>query len=191
MKEKWKDVSGFEGIYQVSNYGEVRSLDRRDARGRLWEGRMMPTRLNTDKYPTLKLCKDGKYNTVRVHRIVAQEFLIYPNDGNVYEVNHIDRDRTNNRLDNLEYLTHKENVRHSSKVGNYSKFGYKNPRAIKILMTDVLIGIKKEFRTIDECCSYLKFEMKTNTKEASIRDSIRKCCISKRKYFDRYKFKRL
>ena len=191
MKEEWRDVKGFEGIYQVSNYGVIRSLDRYDARMRFRKGRIMPLRLDTDKYLNLKLCKDGKYKTIRVHRVVANNFLEYPIDGKKYEVNHIDRDRTNNRVDNLEYLTHKENVRHSSSVGNYSRFGDKNPRAVKILMTDNLTGDKIKFNTIDDCCSYLKSEMQTETKETSIRDSIRKCCINKTKYFNRYEFKRL
>lgn len=191
MKEEWKDIKGFEGIYQVSNYGIIKSLDRYDSRNRFRKGRIMPLLLNTDGYFQLKLCKDGRYNTVAVHRIVAKHFLEYPIDGKIYEVNHIDRDRTNNRVDNLEYLTHKENVRHSSITGSYSRFGDRNSRAVKILMTDNLTGNKIKFNTIDDCCKCLKEEMQTETKETSIRDSIRKCLINKTKYFNRYEFKRL
>jgi len=191
MKEQWKDIKGFEGIYQVSNYGIIRSLDRFDSRGRFRKGRIMPMVINSDNYFSLKLCRDGNNKTIRVHCVVAKEFLKYPNDGFVYEVNHIDRNRQNNRVDNLEYLTHKENIRHSSKIGVYSQFGEKNSRAVKILMTDLLKEINIEFKTINECCDYLKTELNTNTKETSIRDSIRKCCINKRKYLNRYEFKRI
>lgn len=111
-KEVWKDVSGFEGYYQVSNLGRVRSLDRKvwsEKRGifHFQKGRVLKP-VNIHGYWRVLLSKDGKPAKAIVHRLVAGAFL--PNPENLEYVNHKDENKSNNRLENLEWCTPKYNV---------------------------------------------------------------------------------
>ena len=115
MEEIWKDIAGFEGLYQVSNMGNVKSLERTvcDNRGYY---RTVPERIrkprNTGKgYLAVNLYKDGKAKNYKIHRLVAQAFL--PNPYNLPEVNHIDEDKYNNCVENLEWCTSQYNIEYS------------------------------------------------------------------------------
>ena len=99
MKEIWKDIIGFEGIYEISNLGRIR---------RIKTGRILSTRRYDGWYITVTLYKDKKRYGKLLHRLVAETFV--PNPYNLPEVNHIDEDKTNNRADNLEFCDHKYNV---------------------------------------------------------------------------------
>lgn len=112
----WKEIKGYEGYYEVSDDGRVRSVDRyvtkSDGVIQLRHSREMTLCLNTDGYPTAHLSKDGVSKRLAVHRLVAETFMWI--DGcDSLEVNHIDFDRTNNRISNLEWVTHKENITHT------------------------------------------------------------------------------
>ena len=113
--EIWKDVVGYEGYYQVSNTGIVRSVDRLISKSnginQLRRGKVKSQMLNADGYYAVKLSKRGKDKTLRVHTIVAEAFLNKPS--NTHEVNHKDFNRTNNNISNLEWVTHRENVAHT------------------------------------------------------------------------------
>ena len=89
--EIWKDIEGYEGLYQVSDLGRVRSLDREDAQGRRWKGRMLSSKLRKNGYREVILCRDGKRKYMLVHRLVAEAFL--PNQDNLPQVNHKDEDK--------------------------------------------------------------------------------------------------
>ena len=114
--ETWKDIKGYEGIYQASSYGRIRSLDRYivNSKGKqlFKPGKDITLIPNSDGYLQFKLCRDGSYKTVKVHQIVANTFILKPDDG-TYEVNHIDCNRSNNRVENLEWVTHKDNILYS------------------------------------------------------------------------------
>lgn len=114
MTEVWRDISGYTGVYQVSNLGRVRSLDRYEKCGtfiRKRKGKVLHQSVNRGGYLQLSLLKDGISHTKEVHRLVAQAFL--PNTDNLPEVNHIDCDKTNNSVDNLEWVTREENTAHA------------------------------------------------------------------------------
>ena len=115
MEEIWKDIEGFEGLYQVSNLGRVRSLDRivADSRTgyRTLNGRILSLMNSQRGYQRIKLCKNGKVIIFSVHRLVAQVFI--PNPDNKPEVDHIDTNPSNNRVDNLRWATNLENNRNS------------------------------------------------------------------------------
>lgn len=115
--EIWKAVIGYEDIYEVSNFGNVRSLPRMDSNGHEWKGKTLKQAKSGKNKPYLKvnLCKEGTQKVVYVHRIVAQAFL--PNPENKYDVNHIDGDKLNNKLENLEWVTRKENIKHACDNG--------------------------------------------------------------------------
>ena len=110
MEEIWKDVVGYEGYYQVSNLGRVRSLDRIVSNGRKIKGKILSTKVNTPPYyPRVSLSVNGKMKLVQVHRLVAQAFVYNPDPEHKTQVGHKDESRTNNRADNLEWVTPKEN----------------------------------------------------------------------------------
>ena len=126
MEEIWKDIEGYEGIYQVSNLGRVRSLDRLvPAACALSKGNQVVNYLRKGvilkphiagksgyQYVALSIGDKPKY--CRVHRLVACAFI--PNPDNLPEVNHIDEDKSNNRVDNLEWVTHIQNEHHGTKI---------------------------------------------------------------------------
>lgn len=121
MEEIWKDISGYEGLYQVSNLGRVRGLDR-----------ILKNRYSSFKYKgcVLKQNKANRYNQVclsrgntaknfAVHRLVAKAFI--PNPYNYPCVNHINEDRFDNQANNLEWCTHKYNVNYGTRTKRVSK----------------------------------------------------------------------
>lgn len=112
--EKWKDIKGYEGLYQVSDRGNVASLDYRCTGAR----HLLSLGVLPIGYPVVVLCKDKKQKTAYVHRLVAEAFLEKP-DGKC-EVNHIDSCRSNNNVENLEWVTHSENMVHAHKAGRAS-----------------------------------------------------------------------
>lgn len=102
-KEFWKPVVGYEGLYEVSNMGRIRSLDRIDSLGRKIVGKIKNQRNDLDGYKHVDLFKNGKAKTAKVHREVAMAFI--PNPENLPQINHKDEDKANNRVDNLEWCT--------------------------------------------------------------------------------------
>ena len=125
MEEIWKDIKDYEGYYQVSNLGQVRSVDRTIVRkdGTVYrrKGRILTPIENKDGYYQIKLCKDGKYHTKRIHQLVGLYFLELPSDFDTghYEINHKDCNRKNNVYTNLEWITHIENVRYAIANNNH------------------------------------------------------------------------
>lgn len=116
--EIWKDILGYEGKYQASNTGKIRSLprnaNRTDGMPCKIKGRVLKPAMNKDGYYKCALCVDRKLKSYRVHILVAKTFL-GKKEG--LEVNHIDGNKANNCLDNLELISHRENVIHSFKNG--------------------------------------------------------------------------
>ena len=111
----WRPVKGFEDRYEVSNDGQIRSLDIvlncRGTGTRSHKGKILPQRANCRGYITVNLCKDSRMHTKLVHRLVAEAFI--DNESGKDQVNHIDRDVTNNVASNLEWVTDNENKEHS------------------------------------------------------------------------------
>jgi aspartate carbamoyltransferase regulatory subunit len=116
MQEIWKDVDGYEGLYQVSNTGEVKSLGNDASRKeKILKNFLMPT-----GYYSVILCKNRKIKRFYVHRLVGLAFI--PNPTNKATINHIDGKKGNNLYSNLEWCTQKENIRHAMDVLNYVPF---------------------------------------------------------------------
>jgi len=116
--EVWRDVTGYEGLYQVSNQGRVRGLKR--------GGILKPG--STGKYLFVVLCKDGKRKDSLVHRLVAKEFCERESDSQ-NQVNHINEIGTDNRAENLEWITPIANIRYGTGIKRHSeaqKSGKKN-----------------------------------------------------------------
>ncbi len=121
--ENWKSILGYEGLYEASDFGRVRSIDRVvDANSRwgtprkmLFKGTVLQQFIGTNDYMKVTLSKEGKTKSVEVHRLVYEAFNGKVPDG--MQVNHIDEDRQNNKLTNLNILTPQENTNY----GNHNK----------------------------------------------------------------------
>lgn len=105
--EEWRDIKGFEGLYQVSSLGRVKSL-------KFGRERILTPYKQKDGYLRIYLCKEGEMKRYLVHRLVANAFI--PNPNNLETINHINEIKTDNRVDNLEWMTQKDNKRYSSAV---------------------------------------------------------------------------
>ena len=130
MTEIWKDIQGYEGFYQISNLGNVKSLERVIDKGngilQHRKERIMNKRESVDGYYIAKLNVNKKSTSIAIHILVARHFIDNPN--NYPEVNHKDCNRKNNQVDNLEWCTHQQNVEHSKQLGHYkTKSGCDNP----------------------------------------------------------------
>ena len=116
-KEVWKPIEGYEGYYEVSNLGRVQGLDRTVQQGmrRLAVAqRVLKPWIKDQKYLFVTLCHDGPSIRARVHQLVAAAFLGLRPDG--LQINHLDGNKKNNHVGNLEYVTPSENIRHAVNV---------------------------------------------------------------------------
>lgn len=118
-EEIWKPIVGYEGFYEVSNKGRVRSLKRKVSNGHgfyIKEGRVLAMSKTTTGYWKVELKKSGeKRRSMKVHRLVAFAFI--PNPENKPNINHIDGNPLNNEVENLEWCTQKENLLHATRNG--------------------------------------------------------------------------
>lgn len=116
--ENWKPVKDFEGWYEVSDLGNVRSIDRKvdfeDGRYANYKGQEMSKQNHSAGYYMVVLWKNRKCIRKYIHRLVAEAFI--PNVEGKTFVNHIDGDKTNNNVTNLEWCTHVENIKHAYKM---------------------------------------------------------------------------
>ena len=142
--EEWRAIEGFP-YYEVSNYGRVRSLDKkvRYRHGsRVRKGKILKTHSNRKRhgYVYVGISEGGRQYNAQVHRLVAQAFI--PNPESKPQVNHIDRNVSNNSADNLEWVTSKENVQWSIKCG-------RNPitKGTPIVAIDIATGEKLCFES--------------------------------------------
>ena len=125
-KEKWLDVVGYEGLYQVSNFGRVKSLPRETTSGRV----LKPHINKRNGYVYITLSRENKQEEKRVHILVANAFIGANQEG--LQVNHKDGNKTNNNVTNLEYCTQSENMKHAYAVG------LEKPRGLKVIDLDTL-----------------------------------------------------
>lgn len=118
IEEVWKDIKNYEGMYQISSYGRVRSLDRivNSSCGKTQHkrGKLLTIYYNkrVNVYE-IHLRKDNKRKCFKIHRLVAEAFVYNDDPINKTTVNHIDGNRANNHMDNLEWLTYSDNLEHA------------------------------------------------------------------------------
>lgn len=173
QNEIWKEITGYEGLYEVSNLGNVKSLERnivrKDGTNYYIPERILRPCKSSKGYLNIGLNKNGRAKSYKVHRLVAEAFI--PNPENKLEVNHINADKTDNRVDNLEWATRKENVQHSIDEGLQTMFGVKNNKrstpVAKYDNNNVLIAVYPSMREasrqtgihqsdICKCCKNVK-----------------------------------
>ena len=111
----WKDINGFEGLYQVSSSGDVKRIAYNHKLTVNKKPKILKQFFLKGNYATVRLCKDGMLKTYYVHKLVAEAFIESPPHCPLcktpFEINHIDTNSKNNHYKNLEYTTHKDNVK--------------------------------------------------------------------------------
>ena len=169
--EIWKDIVGFEGLYQISNYGNVKSCKRlvnsKSGSQRLVNEKLLSLGKDKDGYLMAILCQDATKKTVKIHRLVADAFIDKINGKNL--VNHIDSEKSNNLFSNLEWVSSLENNCHRKSKSKYSSkyIGVSYHKRDKIFRSSIcfngknvyLGSFKKEEDAYKKRCDY---EIKNN-----------------------------
>lgn len=165
--EVWKNIAGFDG-YQVSSNGKVKSIERLikgyGTRIKRQKERILVSVPNHSGYHRLSLRRNNKSTNVSVHRLVAESFIVNPE--NKPEVNHIDGDKSNNNVLNLEWCTSSENQKHSYVSGLHSQTGSRNAFS-KINEQDVKI-IRCKYATGKITCTDLAKEFQVSVPTVSM-----------------------
>ena len=125
MEEIWKDVKDYEGLYQISNLGRIKSLPKKTNNQYSNIEIIMKQPLQGIGYYSIQLRKDKKFKTLMVHRLLSEVFI--PNPENKKQVNHINGIKSDNRLENLEWVTSSENMKHAFRTGLKSNHGEFHP----------------------------------------------------------------
>ena len=178
-KEVWKDIQGYKGLYKVSNLGRVKHLPYEYMFNNtkiIKKEHMLKPYRNNCGYMLVSLSNHRRTKQFFIHRLVASAFI--PNPNNLPEVNHKDEDKTNNKVDNLEWCTRKYNMNYGTRIeralktrkDNYSNRlikEYKTPKAKKkeekvlakknkkVIMRDIYGYKLREFNTLKEATFYL------------------------------------
>lgn len=156
--EEYRDIKGYEGIYQVSNLGNVKSLARKTKNQFCKKDIILKKTINFYGYINAGLCVNGNLKTKRVHILVAEAFLNHKTN-RIMVVNHINFDRTDNRLENLEIVTNRENTnkKHLKSTSKYT--GVSWDKRSKKWMARILVNRKSVFlgRFINEYAAHLAY----------------------------------
>ena len=168
MKEVWKDLKGFEGKFKISSTGIILNKNN---------NAKVKTRISKDGYVYVSLYYNKKSYIKTLHGLVAKTF-INKDDNNNLEVNHIDGNKLNNNIDNLEWITHKDNIKHAwnnklfEPVREASRrYGKDNPFAKSVIQYDLNMNKIKEYSCIAEAVRKTKIN----------KTSIGKCCNNRQK----------
>ena len=163
MEEHWKDVEGFEDLYSISDTGKV--LSKRS-------GRIRKTSVNNSGHECIRIYKNKKQYNFTIHRLVAMTFI--PNPLSLKEINHIDENKLNNNVQNLEWCTRKYNQEYS---GNIKKFVNAGAAAVKRIRSKKVVQY-----TLDG--EFIKEWLSAREAEAALgiaRTGIGKCCLGQYK----------
>lgn len=155
MIEEWRDIKGYEGLYQISNLGRVKSLNRvvicSNGTSHKIKEKILKNGYMTSGYLFVVLRKDDKSKNHSIHRLVAKAFI--PNPKNCTDVNHIDGNKQNNCLYNLEWCTRSENLKHAVNIGLVKN-------QCKICRSVICKTYNKtlKFDTMKDCSNYFGFK---------------------------------
>ena len=166
--EIWKDIKGFEGVYQASNLGRIKSLERINVLGRRVKEKILKPLITRKGYYLIGLYKNSIQKFYYVHRLVWIAFNGQIPEG--YEINHLNEVKSNNRLENLNLVTHKENINFGTRTEKCSK------SVLQFTLEDILI---KEYPSINQVARETGFNQ----------GNICGCCNGKRKTAHGFKWK--
>ena len=160
--EVWKDILGYEGHYQVSDKGRVKSLKQ-------GKEKILKPRKDKDGYLYVCLCKNGEVKTCKIHRLVGQSFI--PNPNNLPEINHRDEVKTNNSVENLEWCSSKYNMNYGTRVQRQSK------KLTNGKLSKPVLQYTKDGKFIQEWKSTRDVERNLGYNQSAIS----RCCLGKQK----------
>lgn len=182
--EIWRDIQGYEGLYQISSMGRVKSLNY----GRTGKEGILKQRITKNGYLYVTFYKEGKEKNFYIHRLVATAFI--PNLENLLEVNHKDENKQNNCVDNLEFCIHQYNVNYGTRNERHSK----SLKGRKLPQEQIEKRIKKSQKPILQLTKDGEFIKKwLSIKQASIElkisnGNISRCCQSQLKTYKGFKW---
>lgn len=179
VKEEWRPVKNFEGLYEVSNCGNVRSLKRIGNRpfGVGYYGGVLLKQSKTSGYQRVSLCKNNKKTGMFVHRLVADAFI--PNPDNYPQVNHKDEVKTNNCVENLEWCTVQYNCNYGTCKERRAKSHSVSKKCKHILQYDLYGNFIKEWVSASEAARQLN----------ASHGNIWMCCLGERRQTKGFMFK--
>lgn len=137
--EVWKDIQGYEGLYQISNKGRVKNFKT---------NRILTVHQQPNGYSYITLHKEGKPKTFRIHRLVAQAFI--PNPNNLPCINHKNEIKTDNRVENLEFCTNKYNSNYGTAKERATKKRINGKKSFEVLQFDLKGNFIKEWQSTME-----------------------------------------
>lgn len=165
--EEWKSINGYEGYYEVSTLGRIKRLPTiikyKKCGLRNYPGKIFVQELSSDGYLRVVLCKKNKKKRFMSHRLVAESFI--PNLRNCRYVNHINGNKSDNRVENLEWCTQEENEQHSVHVLGKTMKGKTYPKPVKCIETgEVFVSMNKCVKHIGQkaCIEGLNKAIKAN-----------------------------
>jgi hypothetical protein len=173
-EEEFKDIENYEGLYMISSLGRVYSVKR---------NKFLKPHKEKKNYLRVALCKEGKMKKYKIHRLVGQAFI--PNPLNYKEINHINEIKTDNRVENLEWMSHKENCNYGTRTARMKQ--HPNWKAAAEKCSKAVLQFTKDGKFVKEYPSTIEAERATGIDHGSIS----KCCKEKLhsagKYVWRYK----
>jgi hypothetical protein len=182
--EIWKDIDGYDGFYQVSSWGRIKSLGRWVAckGGQKFNKERIRKDCNSHGYRNITLCKENKSHSFLLHIVVANAFVENPE--NLPQVNHLDGDKTNNYYKNLEWCTGSENMQHAADNGllNLTWVGKsyeKHPKSKPIVQYDLSDSMIRNWASATEAANKLGMH----------RPNINACLLGRQKTAFGYKWK--
>lgn len=154
-KEVWKPIDGYEGLYEISNYGKLKSYYDKNGRQMIAEGRLLKGKVDKDGYIEYALSKNKTCKYKRAHRLVAIAFI--ENINNLPQVNHIDGIKGNNYVSNLEWCDVKHNAKHKydAGLGEYSRHMAKMTHGRKSKLLNLENGSLLHFNSMYDVDLYL------------------------------------
>lgn len=162
--EEWKDIKGYEGLYQISNYGRVKSLDKWVSYGHHYLGKILRCAYDKDGYIKVSLCKNGKQTNCRVHQLVGEYFVPNPEHKPLFDhIKPVKKGFCDNRYTNLRPATYSENNRYAyvngrkPSLNGKGKLGKDNPCSVKIMQYDLDFNIIRVWNSFQDVTRQLGF----------------------------------
>ena len=179
MKEIWKDIPEYDGIYQASNFGNIRSNDRETRQynngvyvNTKYKGKTLKPRKNKEGYLYVNLYYNGSRKTFTVHKLIGYTFLDAPLNDRYRVINHIDCNKVNNRLENLEVVTAKRNIQHAIENGKHNgltEWNKATQKEIAVIHNNKVIA---KFENVRMCAEWVIEKQHLESKVETVRRNI-------------------
>lgn len=162
----WKPIKGYEGLYEISSTGQIKSLPRKkglkNGHYYITKEKILKTSMTTTGYRKIELTKNGTKKSKKVHRLIAKAFI--PNEEGKPNINHIDGNQLNNNISNLEWCTQRENIIHAYSIGLRETFNISKEE-----LEELYVGQRKSMREIGDMKNTTATVIQNRIKEYGIK----------------------